>query len=140
MGCSRRYSDVKHEKIWSKFEFLRISQDSVYAKQLIGELLCDEISSAIKIVQDARNQSNMSEIINMFYNRMNGIIREQVIAKKLLRSTPDKVFRQLVTEKDGVYTFVPASSAIEIVLRHNYRRNPPLKHLRSWWCLSFKPV
>ena len=99
-----------YEKLWRKFERLRPSKDSVDAKQLIGELLCDEISSAIKIVRDAKNKSNMTEIIDLFDKGINGIISEQLTAKKLIRSTPDKVFHEI--EKDKVFMLVPASNAI----------------------------
>jgi len=118
-----------YEKLWRKFERLRPSKDSVDAKQLIGELLCDEISSAIKIVGDAKNKSNMTEIIDLFDKGINGIISEQLTAKKLIRSTPDKVFHEI--EKDKVFMLVPASNAIGIVLHHDLSKEPTLETLEK---------
>ena len=118
-----------YEKLWRKFERLRPSKDSVDDKQLIGELLCDEISSAIKIVRDAKNKSNMTEIIDLFDKGINGIISEQLTAKKLIRSTPDKVFHEII--KDKVFMLVPASNAIGIVLHHDLSKEPTLETLEK---------
>jgi hypothetical protein len=120
---------ARYEKVWRKFERLRLSKDSVDAKQLIRELLCDEISSAIKIVMDAKNKSNMSEIIELFDRENNGIISEQLITKKLIRPSPDKVFHEI--KKDGAFTLVPASNAIGIVLRYNLTKEPTLESLEK---------
>jgi hypothetical protein len=118
---------AKYEKVWKKFEFLRISKDSVDTKQLIGELLCDEISSAIEIVRDAKTKSNMKEIIKLFDKEMNGIVYEQLTDKDLTRPTPDKVFHKI--KKDKVCMLIPASNAIGIVLRHNLSKEPTLETL-----------
>jgi hypothetical protein len=118
-----------YEKVWKKFEFLRISKDSADAKQLIGELLCDEISSAIEIVEDAKTKSNMKEIFRLFDKENNGIVRHQLTDKDLTRPTPDKVFHKI--ERNGIFTLVPASNAIGIVLRHNLLQKPTLQKLEE---------
>jgi hypothetical protein len=120
---------ARYEKVWKKFEFLRTSNDSVDAKQFIGELLCDEVYDAIKIVRDAKNKSSMIEIIDLFDKGKNGIISEQLTAMKLIRSTPDKVFHEI--KKDKVSMLVPASNAIGIVLRHNLSKEPTLDTLEK---------
>jgi hypothetical protein len=117
---------ARYEKIWRKFERLRLSVD---AKQLIGELLCDEISSAIKIVEDSKTISNMTEIIELFDKEQNGIIKHQLTTKKLIRPTPDKVFHEM--KKDKVFMLVPASNAIGIVLHHNLTKEPTLETLEK---------
>ena len=114
-----------YEKIWGKFKRLRLVKDSMDAKQLIGELLCDEISSAIKIVRDAKDKSNMTKIIELFDKEMNGIVREHLTVNKLIRPTPDKVFHEV--KRHGIATLVPTSNAIGIVLRYNLTKEPTLE-------------
>jgi hypothetical protein len=118
-----------YEKVWKKIEFLRLSKDSVDAKQLIGELLCDEIYAAIKIIEDAKTKSDMIEIIDLFDKGINGIVRHELTAKKLIRSTPDKVFHEV--ERNGIAILTPASNAIGIVLRHNLLQKPSLEKLEE---------
>ena len=120
---------ARYEKVWKKIEFLSLSKDSIDAKQLIGELLCDEIYSAIKIIEDAKTKSNMTEIIELFDKEKNGIVRHQLTAKKLIRSTPDKVFHEI--ERNGIATLVPASNAIGIVLCHHLLPEPTLEELEK---------
>jgi len=115
---------AKYEKVWRKFERLK---DSVDAKQLIGELLCDEIYAAIEIVRDAKNESSVTEIIDLFDEGINGIICEQLTTKKLISPTPGKVFHKI--KKDKVSMLVPASNAIGIVLRHHLSEEPTLETL-----------
>jgi hypothetical protein len=118
---------AKYEKVWRKFKRLRQSKDSVDAKQLIGELLCDEIYSAIEIVRDAKTKSTMTEIIDLFDKGINGIVCEQLTNKGLTRPTPDKAFHKI--KKDKASMLIPASNAIGIVLRHNLSKEPTLETL-----------
>jgi len=118
-----------YEKVWRKFERLRPSKDTVDAKKLIGELLCDEIYSAIKIVDDSKTKSNMTEIIELFDKEKNGIVSELLTDKDLTRPTPDKVFHEII--KDKIFMLVPASNAIGIVLHHNLSTEPTLETLEK---------
>jgi hypothetical protein len=113
---------ARYEKIWKKFKRLRLSYDTLDTKQLIGELLCDEVYTAIKIVEDSKTDARTCEIIELFDKEMNGIIAHQLTLKKLIRPTPDKVFHDV--NRNGKRTLVPASSAIGIVLRHNLTETP----------------
>jgi hypothetical protein len=118
-----------YEKVWRDFERLRLSKDSIDAKQLIGELLCDEISSAIKIVEDSKTKFNMKEIIKLFDKEQNAIIKRQLTDKDLTRPTPDKVFHEI--KKDKIFMLVPASNAIGIVLHHNLSTEPTIDTLEK---------
>ncbi len=71
----------------------------------------------------------MAEIIELFDKEKNGIIHGQLAVKKLIRSTPDKVFQKI--KKDGVFTLVPATNAIGIVLRYNFTKEPTLETLEQ---------
>jgi hypothetical protein len=118
-----------YEKVWKKIEFLRISKDSDDAKQLIGELLCDEIYSAIKVVRDAKKNADMKEIVKLFDKEKNEIVCELLTDKDLTRPTPDKVFHEV--ERNGIAILIPASNAIGIVLRNNLLQKPTLKKLEE---------
>jgi hypothetical protein len=120
---------ANYEIIWTKYKRLRLAEDSIDDKQLIGELLCDEISSAIKIVKNAKTNVNMKEIIKLFDNSKNGIVSNILTDKDLARPTPDKVFHEV--EKNGIFILVPASNAIGIVLHHNLLEEPTLETLEK---------
>eukprot|EP01035_Chromulina_nebulosa_P022069 gene22069-28567_t len=118
---------ARFERVQKKFEKIKSSMD---AKELIGELLCNEIYSAIKIVDLAQEtNSNMKEIIKLFDKEINGIIRKSLIDKGLIRPTPDKVFHEM--KINGVSTLVPCSNAIGIVLRNDLTKEPTMEDLKK---------
>jgi hypothetical protein len=49
--------------------------------------------------------------------------------KKLQRTTPDKVFREV--KQDGIFVLIPASDAIGIVLQHSLTKEPSLNELEE---------
>lgn len=110
---------------------MKLSYDCDDYKQLIGEILCDEIYSAIKIVSDSTTKTtdNMTEIIELFDREKCGISIQQLLTKKLICPYPNKVFHEI--EKDGVPTLVPASNAIGIVLRYDLSKKPTLEFLEN---------
>lgn len=99
-------------------------------REVIGDQLCAEIYSAIKSINDSKSATyDMEEIIKLFDNGTMCIPTQLLVDKRLKRSTPDKLFREV--EKDGVPVLVPASNAIKIVLQHNLNRKPSVEELEN---------
>ena len=101
------------------------------ARELIGNLICEEIGSAIDIVMTSctptiPKTSDMDEIVEV-YKEEKGISLQMLEAKKFVRPAPDKVFRKI--KKDGVFLLVPASNALTIVLLNNLKKEPSLTKL-----------
>jgi hypothetical protein len=119
----------KYEKMWIMFkERCDYSKDS---KQWIGELLCSDISSAIKRVDDSKTNLNIIEIIKRFDKASNGIILSNFLTttNKFDRLTLDKVFHEV--EIDGVFNLVAASHAIGNVLCHDLKKKPSIESLEK---------
>jgi hypothetical protein len=119
----------KYEKMWIMFkQRFDYSKDS---KQWIGDFLCSDISSAIKLVDDSKTNLNMLEIFKMFDKANNGIILNNFLTttNKFDRLTLDKIFHEV--EIDGVFNLVPASHAIGLVLRHDLKKKPSIEALEK---------
>jgi hypothetical protein len=119
---------AKYGKLWSIAKTdLQKDED---AREIIGTHLCAQISAAIDLVEGFCGSDNdtVAKLMNLFQE--NKVFREStLVANKLQRPTPDKVFRKV--KQDGVLALIPASNAIGIVLRHGLTRETTLDELEE---------
>eukprot|EP01035_Chromulina_nebulosa_P018168 gene18168-23826_t len=113
---------VHYEYIWSQYNLSRLSKDFTNDKQLIEDILCGIIYSAIQLVLDSQYKPGMKEIIKLFDKEMNGIYRDKLLEKDLTLPINDRIFHKV--ERNGRFTLVPASNAIGIVLRNDLSMMP----------------
>jgi hypothetical protein len=107
----------KYEKLWGNANIALEKGEN--PRKVIGFHLCAEISAAIDIVEDSRN--------NTFDHEKNWILRDNV--KNLRRASPGNVFRDVT--RNGMRVLFPASNAIGIVLKHNLTAIPSLHELEE---------
>ena len=85
------------------------------------------VGEAIKTINTATTANpDMVKIIPKLEN--SGFELKWKALDGLVPSNPDKVLRRIKT-KDGFHVLVPASSAIEIVLRHGLEKEPAIQEL-----------
>jgi hypothetical protein len=120
--------DVVSLEMWRKVE--DGLQDGRDTREVIGTLLCAQISAAIKLIEDScGKKSDMEEIIKLLDKNTNSIRRKLLSLNKLQRPTPDKVFREV--KQDGIFVLIPASNTIGIVLQHSLTKEPSLDELEE---------
>lgn len=118
----------RYEELWDNAKTdLKDGQD---AREIIGTHLCAQISAAIDLVEGFCGSDNdtVAKLMKLFQE--NKVFREStLVANKLQRPTPDKVFRKV--ERGDVKVLIPASNAIGIVLRHGLTKKPLLDDLEE---------
>ena len=93
----------------------------------ISQFLTEKIFEAVKTINTATTANpDMVKIIPKLNN--SGYELEWEALDGLVPSNPDKVLRRIKT-KDGFDVLVPASSAIDIVLRHGLKKEPVIQEL-----------
>ena len=119
---------AKYEKLWYDSSIdLRARRD---AREVIGTHLCAVIAAAVTLVRKSKSESNhMNEIIELFDAKKVSILCDTLVEKKLMRPSPDKVFREV--EQGSFFVLIPASNAIGIVLRHGITKKPSLTELEE---------
>lgn len=117
-----------YEELWDNSKTdLRDGQD---AREIIGTHLCAQISAAIDLVKEfcGNDDETVAKVMSLF--RETKVFREStLVANKLQRPAPDKVFRNVGQGK--VKFLIPASNAIGIVLRHNLTDDLSLNQLEE---------
>ena len=98
--------------------------------QYISEFLTDEIYNAISAIHSMRALNpDMLEIIELVRQGGNVIPIHDILDKNLKWIYPDRVLRQV--KKNGMYVLVPASNALDIVIRHRLWRAPSIEELKQ---------
>ena len=93
----------------------------------ISQFLTGKIFEAIKTINTATTANpDMVQIISRLKD--SGYELKWKALDGLVPSNPDKVLKR-IENKDGLDVLVPASSAIEIVLRHGLEKKPTIKEL-----------
>ncbi|KAI9341955.1 hypothetical protein BDR26DRAFT_836684 [Obelidium mucronatum] len=119
----------KYQKLWDELEMQLDKEPNLpLERQVIGRLLCDEVSAAIDLVRTAKkNHPHMKKTIELFDQEKNQIEDELLEKKGLQQPAVDKVFRKV--ERNGIYVLIPSSNAVGIVLRYSITRRPSLEEL-----------
>ena len=90
-----------YEKLWRSVKFdLESGRES---REVIGTHLCAAISAAIKLVGAAAKLMKLFHESDIF-------TKSTLVANKLQRPTPDKVFREV--KQGRIFVLIPASNAI----------------------------
>ena len=94
-------------------------------RQCIEEFLENLIREAINLVRTAENDSDMVKLIQMVKDADNALGMHS-IPNNLNRTSPDKVLSTVY--RAGIEYLVPASHALDIVIRFSLKTCPTLKH------------
>jgi hypothetical protein len=103
-----------------------LDTDASTVQSAIGEYLCSQVSDAIRIVNEAKINSDIDQILVLVDEDL-CIPMSELVSQKLKRPTPDKVLREV--KKDGKWVLIPATNAIGLVLRHQLTEKPTMEKL-----------
>jgi hypothetical protein len=118
-----------YEELWGK-SMIALQTADRDARDVIGTHLCAAIFGAIRLVNEycGYDGPTIATLMTLF-QETSIFTKSTLVTNKLQRPTPDKVFREV--EQDGISVLIPASNAIEIVLRHNLSKKPSLDELEK---------
>jgi len=101
------------------------------AQESIQQALIKELKEAWKTIRDSKiSTTDMEQILALFEYEGSNLIpikNKQLVEKKLIRPSPDKVLHEKFLQ--GEFVLEPATNAIRIVLQ--YDRIPTFKELKS---------
>ena len=99
-----------------------------YSDVVIAEFLTSVIYDAILAIDSAVSSNpSMKDIIAKVRDANNELLWDDL--NGLLRSDPDKVFRK-VKSKNGERVLIPASNALDLVIRLNLKQEPTTEELK----------
>jgi hypothetical protein len=119
-GVPRKYNGL------NKSITRALDADPSTVQSAIGEYLCSQVSEAIRIVNEAKINSDIDQILELVDEDFR-IPASELVPRKLKRPTPDKVLREVKVE--GKWVLVPSTNAIGIVLRHQLTEEPTVEKL-----------